>query len=146
MAMHHRTDEAEIRKSVDKWAEAVRGKDLEHVMRIYAPELVSFDLDPPLRYVGSEAKRRRWLNVFAMYRRLVDYEVRDLTITLADDVAFAHSLNRISGTLKDGARADFWLRWTTCFRKIDGKWLIAHEHLSLPVDPESGRAAMNLEP
>jgi hypothetical protein len=62
------------------------------------------------------------------------------------DVAFGHSLNRISGTLKSGNRTDFWLRWTACFRKIDGNWLIVHHQASVPVDFESGRALLNLEP
>jgi ketosteroid isomerase-like protein len=39
-----------------------------------------------------------------------------------------------------------WLRWTACFRKIDGNWLIVHDQVSVPVDPESGRALLNLEP
>ena len=30
-------------------------------------------------------------------------------------LAFGHSLNRISGTLNNGDRTDFWLRWTTWF-------------------------------
>jgi ketosteroid isomerase-like protein len=42
-------------------------------------------------------------------------------------LAFGHSLNRISGTLKNGDRTDFWLLWTTCFRQIDDNWLIAHD-------------------
>jgi ketosteroid isomerase-like protein len=139
-------DEADIRQRIDKWAEAIRAMDLEGVMSIYAPEIVSFDLDPPLQYVGAEAKRERWLNVFATYQRPLSYEVRDLTMTLGDDLAFGHSLNRVSGILKNGNRTGFWLRWTTCFRKIDGTWLIAHEQLSVPIDPQSGRAVLNLEP
>jgi ketosteroid isomerase-like protein len=139
-------DEADIRQRIEKWAEAVRTKNIESLMAIYAPEIVSFDLDPPLQYVGAEAKRKRWLHVFGMYQCLLGYEIRDLTITVGDDVAFAHSLNRVSGTFKNGNRSEFWLRWTTCFRKIDGNWLIAHEQLSVPIDPESGRAVLNLEP
>lgn len=146
MATLHAIDEADIRRRIDKWAEAIRSMDLEGVMSVYAPDIVSFDLDPPLQYTGAQAKRKRWMSVFAMYQRLLGYEVRDLTITLGDDVAFGHSLNRVVGTLKNGNRSDFWLRWTMCFRRIDGNWLIAHEQLSVPIDPESGRALLNLEP
>jgi ketosteroid isomerase-like protein len=146
MARHRAIDEADIRQRIDKWAEAIRAMDLEGVMSIYASDIVSFDLDPPLQYVGGEAKREGWLNVFATYQRLLGYEVRDLTLTLGDDLAFGHSLNRVSGILKNGNRTGFWLRWTMCFRKIDGTWLIAHEQLSVPIDPQSGRAVLNLEP
>ena len=120
--------------------------DLERAMPIYAADVVSFDLAPPLQYVGKEAKRKRWASVFSMYQRLLDYETRDLTVIVGDDVAYGHSLNRISGTLKNGDSVDLWLRWTTGFRRIDGHWLIAHEQLSVPVDPGSGRALLNLKP
>jgi ketosteroid isomerase-like protein len=135
-----------IRRSVEAHAEAIRAMDLERVMAIYAADVVSFDLDPPLRYVGTEAKRKRWSEVFALYQAPLGYEVRDLAIILGGDVAFGHSLNRISGALKNGKRTDIWLRWTMCFRNIDGNWLIAHEQVSVPVDPASGRAVLDLKP
>jgi len=65
---------------------------------------------------------------------------------VGDDVAFGHSLNRITGTLKNGHRSEVWHRWTACFRKIDGTWLIAHDHVSVPIDFESGRALLDLQP
>jgi ketosteroid isomerase-like protein len=146
MATQHAIDEADIRERIDKAVEAIRAMDLERLTPIYAPDIVSFDIPPPLQHVGAEAKRKNWVDAFAIYERPLGYEIRDLTITVGDDVAFGHSLNRISGTLKNGTRTDFWLRWTTCFQKIDGNWLIAHDHVSVPLDPESGTALMNLEP
>ena len=76
--------------------------------------------------------------------------VRDLTITVADDVAFAHSFNRISGTVEsadcNANRVGPWVRYTGVFRKIRGAWLIVHDHVSAPLDSASGRALLNLEP
>jgi len=146
MATQHAIDEADIRQRIDKLAEAIRAMDLERVMSIYAPDIVSFDIVPPLQHVAAEAKRKNWVDAFAIYQRPLGYEIRDLTITVGDDVAFGHSLNRISGTLKNGNRTDFWLRSTTCFRKINGNWLIVHDQVSVPLDLESGRALLNLEP
>jgi ketosteroid isomerase-like protein len=97
--------------------------------------------------VGAEAKRRNWERVFAAYRHPLGYEIRDLSITVGDGVAFAHSLNRLSGTLKSGATTPgFWVRATTCFRKLDGHWLIAHDHVSTPLDVTTGGALLNLQP
>jgi hypothetical protein len=31
-------------------------------------------------------------------------------------------------------------------RKIDGNWLIVHDHVSVPIDRQSGKALLNLEP
>ena len=139
-------DESDIRRRIDEHVEAIRAMDLEAVMAIYTPDIVSFDLDPPLRYVGAEAKSKRWREVFAMYQRPLGYEIRDLAIMVRDDLGFGHSLNRISGTLKNGNTTAFWLRWTMCFRKLGDQWFIAHEQVSVPVDPRSGTASLNLKP
>jgi ketosteroid isomerase-like protein len=146
MATQHAMDEADIRRRIDTLVEAIRAMDLEGVVALYAPDIVSFDLGPPLRSVGAEAKRKNWVDAFALYQPPLGYEMRDLTITVSDDVAFGHSLNRISGTVKNGDRTDLWLRWTAGFRKIDGTWLIAHDQVSVPVDFESGSALLDLEP
>lgn len=146
MATQYAMDEADIRQRIDKVVEAVHDMDLDRVKLIYAPDMVSFDIVPPLQHVGAEAKWKNWIDVFTAYQRPLDYEIRDLTIAVADDLAFGYSLNRIRGTLQNGNRSDYWVRWTTCFRKIDGNWLIVHDHVSVPVDFASGRALLNLKP
>ena len=146
MATQRAIDEADIRQRIVNGVKAIRAMDLEGVMALYAPGIVSFDIVPPLRHVGAEAKRQQWVDVFATYQPPLGYELRDVTITVGDDVAFCHSLNRVSGTLRNGHRSDFWVRWTACFRKMDGTWLIAHDQVSVPVDLQSGRALLDLEP
>ena len=129
MAIQRVTDEANIRQRIDKLVEALRAMDLEGVMSLYAPDIVSFDIVPPLRHVGAKAKEKNWADAFSMYQRPLGYEIRDLALTLGDDVAFGHSLNRVSGTLKNGNRTDFWLRWTACFRKgmlLEDRGQLAH--------------------
>jgi ketosteroid isomerase-like protein len=74
------------------------------------------------------------------------YDVRDLVITVGDDVAFAQGFVRISGTLRNGTRTARWLRSTACFRKIDGSWRIVHDQVSVPLDLARGKALLNLEP
>jgi ketosteroid isomerase-like protein len=113
---------------------------------IFAQDIVSFDIVRPLQHVGAETKLKNWADVFTAYQSPLGYEIRDLTITVGDEVAFGHSLNRISGTLKSGNRIDYWVRWTGCFRKIDGNWLIVHDQVSVPIDVISGRALLNLKP
>ena len=36
------------------------------------------------------------------------------------------------------------LRWTACFRRIGGVWLVVHDHASVPAHLESGQAAVDL--
>jgi ketosteroid isomerase-like protein len=138
--------EALIRQRIEDLVQALRAKDIEGVMSLYAPNLVSFDLGPPLRYTGADNKRRAWQEVFAAFPGPIAYEVRDLHVTTHGELAFVHSLNHINGTLASGHITDLWLRWTACFRRIDGVWLVVHDHVSVPADIAQGQAVLNLTP
>ena len=135
-----------VRQRVEEWASAVRAKDIDRVMSLYAPSIVSFDLDPPLRYSGTANKRRAWQAFFAAHTGPVGYEVRELDVTTDGELAFVRSLNHVDGTLAGGRRSDLWVRWTACFQRIDGVWLIVHDHVSVPADLGHGNAVLNLTP
>lgn len=143
---YKKNEEAEIKKVIEGGVEAIRAKDLDGVMSMYASELVSFDIVPPLQYVGTDAYREKWGETFSSFPGPINYEIVDLSITVGDDVAFAHSFNRLSATMNNGQKIGNWLRWTACFRKIGGKWLIAHMQASVPVDLETGKAVLGLKP
>lgn len=140
------TDEAAIRRVVDGIVEAIRAKDLDGLRRLYSTDIVSFDVEPPLRHAGIDAKLKNWEKAFGLFRELT-YEMRDLTPTVGDDVAFTHGMGRLSGTLADGTAAGgMWVRATLCFRKIDGEWLVTHDQVSVPLDLPSGKGLVDLEP
>lgn len=52
--------EALIRQRVEDLTKALQAKDIDRAMSFYAPNVVSFDINPPLRYVGADLKRRAW--------------------------------------------------------------------------------------
>jgi ketosteroid isomerase-like protein len=139
------TPEAKIRELIEAWAEAIRDKNVDGVLAHYAPESLTFDLAPPLVSTGADANGlAAW---FATWRGPLGYEVRDLAITAGVDVAFCHSLNRLSGTKTDGEQADVWFRLTLGLRKLGGAWRIAHQHESVPFYMDgSYRAAVDLKP
>jgi ketosteroid isomerase-like protein len=56
VATQRATDEADIRQRIDKLAEAIRAMNLEGVMSIYAPDIVSFDIVPPLQHGEQKQK------------------------------------------------------------------------------------------
>jgi ketosteroid isomerase-like protein len=140
-------DEVELRQLVDGWTKAIRAKDANGVVSHYAPDIMSFDLAPPLRYQGADALRKSLAEWFVTFRGPVGYELRDLSITAGDSVAFCHSLNRISGARTTGEETDVWVRGTVGFRRIGGKWTVTHEHLSVPFEMEPPfKASLDLKP
>ncbi|MBO9729386.1 MAG: nuclear transport factor 2 family protein [Chitinophaga sp.] len=140
------SDEAQIRGQIDNFVKAFRTRDLNLMMSLYAPEFVAFDIVPPLQQVGTDTYRNVWEQVFAFFQHPIDFETRDLSIVTGADVAFSHQLLRMQTTMPNGQKVDRWERLTFGFRKIDGVWLIAHEHVSVPADLFSGRAVLDLQP
>ena len=141
------TEENQIKQLSDEWADALRSKDLDRMMKNYSPDIRVFDISPPLQYVGAEAYRRKWEQMFKSIEGPIEYEVRDRVISASDGVAFVHCVNRI-GMKAKGAKADegTWLRVTVCFRKIDAQWMVTHEHVSVPFDVKNGKASIDLKP
>ncbi|WP_433522148.1 YybH family protein [Nocardia pseudovaccinii] len=139
-------EEAKVRQQIDKIVAALRAEDLETLEQAYTTDVVSFDVEPPLQHVGIAAKLENWTRVFEVFES-VSYEVRDLTLTMGDQVAFGHAFARLSGTLRNGATTSgMWVRVTYGFRKIDDTWLIAHDQVSVPLDIASGKGVVDLEP
>jgi ketosteroid isomerase-like protein len=70
------------------------------VMSIYAPDILWFDFMAPLQQATADAYRKLWERCFSAYEGAFGAEIRDLSITVGDDVAFGHGLNRLRGTMK----------------------------------------------
>lgn len=139
--------ETEIRERIGDLVAAIRTKDLNALQKIYAPDIVTFDVAGPLQRIGIAGKLQNWEEAFSMFQAPLGYEIRDISIESGGDIAIAHGFGRLSGKMKNGQPAGgFWVRFTASLRRIDGTWHIAHDHASVPLDMASGKASMNLEP
>lgn len=138
--------QSEVRALLNSRSDAIRMKDIDRLMSLYSPDIVYFDLVPPLRYVGSTALRSRFLDWFDRWESAIGQDIGDVDISASGDLAAAYMLIRTSGLLKSGREVGYWVRVTNSFRRSNGTWLITHEHVSLPVELPSGSAAMDLVP
>jgi uncharacterized protein (TIGR02246 family) len=141
-------DAADIKALEDRFIAAFKAKDVDTIMQLCVPDdsLVVFDVTPPRQRTGAEAYRKDWENVFRRFAGPLQAEVIDLDITAGVDVAFATSIHHVTGTMRAGNKVDYSVRVTDCFKKINGKWLIAHTHVSFPVDMPTGKADMQSKP
>jgi ketosteroid isomerase-like protein len=138
--------EVAIRELIDRFAKAFRAKDINGVMSVFAPEIISFDILPPLQAVGAETFVKHWREFFESFQGAIQVEFPDVCITAGDDVEFSYCLHQVKGTLTNGKQTDWWLRWTACYRNCNGEWLIVHEQVSVPVDLGNGKAMLDLKP
>jgi ketosteroid isomerase-like protein len=138
----------EIRKVIEGKAALLEQGDAKAIMSHYAPSYVEYTLAPPLRQPGDgrdPAPLSAWMATFEAPPRR---EVTRLEITTDGDVAFATSLDCLTAVPR-GATGSFsmWFRVTLGLRRIDGRWLVTHEHESVPFEMDgSFRASVGLTP
>ncbi len=141
-------DKAEIQALEKQYNDAFNAKDINAIMACYAPgkSLFVFDAVPPRQYPSWDAYKRDWESLFAAYPGPVTNAISEQNIAVVGSVAYGHNIQTASFTRKDGAKLDVVVRVTDVYRKIKGKWLIVQEHVSFPVDLDTGKADLMSKP
>lgn len=134
-------DENEIRSIMSAWSKALEAKDLDTLISYYSPDIVLFDVKPPYVIKGIAAYRKVWEECLPYFPQKFTSEHRDVNIMIDGDMITIHCLHRIKPIDEEHPAGGTWLRVTACSRKIKGKWLIVHEHVSIPFDPMTGKVA-----
>ena len=141
-------DEAEIRALEDRFAAALSAGDIDAMMKNYLSDdsLIVFDVVPPRQHRGADEYRKAWESFFAHFKGIPKIEITDLGLTVDGTVGFGHSIQHVTGTDTQGRPVDRTVRVTDGYRKIGGKWLIALEHISVPIDLKTGKADFTSKP
>ena len=139
------TDETAIRTLVEERIAAMDRGDAAAIIAQYLPGAVVFSLAPPLVQPSDGTRALESLQAwFAEKGGRVPSAVRDLAVTVGGDVAFTTALERMSDP---AGSFELWFRTTLGLRRVDGRWLIAHEHTSTPFRMDgSGLASTDLQP
>jgi ketosteroid isomerase-like protein len=147
---HHginsRKDIDEIKARYSDWERAFAAKDLNGVMALYAPDVIAYDIVPPLQFVGAEDYRKDYATFFGGFNGPLKITDPSIHVEQSGAVAFAFGLERLRGTTASGARVDMWVRFTDGWKLENGRWLVVHEHVSVPVDLTSAKARLDLTP
>lgn len=141
------TAEREVRRLYQRWFDHTAAKDLDAMMAAVADDVVSYEQDERLQHVGIESVREvceRGLDVSA--EATVSWDVPDLEVLVREDLKVAWGLDHIQVEHADGRNLENWSRGTRVFQRRDGAWLLIHEHVSVPHDPETGEAKTGLRP
>jgi uncharacterized protein (TIGR02246 family) len=126
-------EEAAVRDVIERWAAAVRRKDMQAILQNHSSDFVMFDVPPPFQLEGLDAYRKSWDLFFSWAPDPVVFEIDDINITAGSDVAFAVAAMHCAGGLASvGGDRTLAFRLTVGLRKVDGQWTIVHEHHSVP--------------
>ena len=141
-------NEQEIRALEDRYVAAVNAKVVDAIMKGYVPgnELFVFDLGLPRQHSGWNDYKKDWQDFFVVAQGPLKLDIKDLSIMNAGKIAYSHSIQHAIWTNKDGSPTEINASVTDVYRKIDGKWLIVQEHLSVPIHIATGQAEMMSKP
>ena len=122
--------------------------DVKGMLESYAPHVVQFTLEPPLGAVTDSSDASATEQWVATFEAPPVRAVTQLEITTDGAVAFATSIDSRTAIPRGGSEPfTLWYRVTLGLRRIDGRWLIVHEHASVPFYMDgSFRAAVDLNP
>src|SRR5262245_11453597 len=122
-------DEKTIREMLETFSDAVRAGDAKRAVSMNAAKITSYEIRPPLEYrdaAASSAKdMQEW---FETFEGPLEIDVREPTIMIDGDLAFAWGLTHLRGKKKETGPVDLWYRLTLCFQRQQGKWKVVHEH------------------
>ena len=125
------SDERQIRDLIERWATAVHVGDLPTVLASHADDIVMFDVPPPEQGVrGLDAYRDTWPGFFEWQASGAVFDIESLDVTAGADVAYAFALLRCGTPADFEGDPDHRLRLTIGLRKLDGQWVVTHEHHS----------------
>jgi ketosteroid isomerase-like protein len=130
------------------FASAFRAKDIDGIMKVYAPgaDLFVFDVTPPREYVGWDNYKKDWRDFFAVFKGSVTFDISDVAVATDGALGYGHSIQHLSGMSADGKPISITVRVTDDYRKVGGKWYIVQEHVSVPVDLATGKADLQSKP
>lgn len=135
-------EQAAIKAVYEKGCAGFSSGDIDAAMSPYSRDLFLFDIAPPYK---SDFEHLKKANT-ALRENMATPPTcvyKDMVIeVITRDVAYAHYILPFSATMKNGAHLEIHGRGTDIFRRIDGHWLIVHEHFSVPVDPLTGKAEL----
>ena len=93
-----------------------------------------FDVLPPANgHPRNRRDREAWPPFFEFIAQGAEFTLLELDVVAGADVAFAYALLRCGTQQMFDENPDNRLRVTVGLRKVDGRWVIAHEHHSFPM-------------
>ena len=132
----------EIRAAQQSIATGAEARNLDTIMSNYlrSDKLFVFDVYPPRAYIGYDAFRKDWSNFLAGLKGPITYQMVDMDVDTDGKLGYVHVIEHIVGTGTEGKPVEINMRVTELYRKVHGKWLIEHEHASVPVDIKTDKA------
>jgi len=127
--------DAEFKALIDRYYQAWSSANPENAAPLYAKDadLVFYDL-APLKYTGWAEYKVGVQKAFFDHMETGKLTPKDdLRVTRKGNVAWTTVTGHLSAKMKNGQALEADFRHTAIWEKSGGKWVIVHEHVSVPM-------------
>lgn len=129
---------------LEKYKRAIFERDMESFLTIYDENVHIYDCWAKWESKGISLWRENvvnWFNGMREEGELLKVDVRDVTLEENTNLAFVHCAITFAAYNEKSEEKlrQITNRFTFGLKKVNGFWLITHEHSSLPIDMETGR-------
>ena len=124
-------DRAYLQSIWDGWASANLEKQAQFYVK--GPGHLFFDV-APLKYSSWEEYRDGVAPSLKDAPKVTYALNDDLQIQAASAITWVAGTLTMSGQSPQGRQETLYLRWTAILQQQEGRWLIAHEHVSAPAE------------
>ena len=129
----------EVIQHIYQWDKAIVENNIDALMQKCTTGFNLFDVSSQL--IGAAVYRQQWEKFSPCFNTNMKISRRSMKLYIAEDLAILHCYSRVENILQQHQSMP-WCRTTLCVQKQDGQWLIAHQHISLPVNLSSGNVIM----
>lgn len=144
--MNDTTSAQEIEQLFMAWFDASQRKDLDASMQPISDTIVSYEHSAPLEVRDIATMREECKKGFDQSSDNFRWDIPDLNIIVRGDIAVTWGLNRMAEYNGAKPTSEMWSSGTRIFQRMNSEWKLIHQHVSFPMDPESGQARMDLKP
>ena len=125
-------EETAIFKAITEQIAMYKKRDVEGVMRYYVhrPDLSVFDSEEPEAVLGWDACRKYTEQQIGAVRSIDKLELSKVQVHASGELGFLAAAWTLEATTNEGEKVSQSGRVTEVLQKLDGKWLILHEHNS----------------
>ena len=136
------SEKAAIMKLNERVYAAFDNKDLAATMACFSDDSGAIFFEPTIPFQMNKTALAKDIELLFESVSALHTDISEVNVQVSGDLAAVYLIQQNTWTDATGTHTQT-ARYTQVDRKEGGRWLIWHEHLSLPYNPGNGRAVMN---
>ncbi len=126
----------EVLAMLKHWDEAVANMDIQALADLCVEEVSLIDVSTHL--TGIQAYKQLWKRYLPVKVGNIRVYREAIKMIAQPELAVLHCFSKVDQIDATPSLEVFWCRTTICFQKVEGAWKVAHQHISMPIQLETG--------